>query len=115
MTTKTEKPRKAPQKDKGWRDIPIGGLILEPGSSLTYKTGSWRSRRPIHDPEKCINCMRCWILCPDDAIIVEDGKVTGINLDYCKGCGICAFECPKKVQAIEMVLESEAQQKDDKK
>ena len=26
-----------------------------------------------------------------------------INLDYCKGCGICANECP--VNAIEMVLE----------
>jgi pyruvate ferredoxin oxidoreductase delta subunit len=26
-----------------------------------------------------------------------------VNLDYCKGCGICANECPKK--CIELVLE----------
>ena len=27
------------------------------------------------------------------------------NLDYCKGCGTCAKECPKKV--IQMVSEGE--------
>jgi pyruvate ferredoxin oxidoreductase delta subunit len=30
------------------------------------------------------------------------------NLDYCKGCGICAHECPSK--AISMVREEEAEQ-----
>ena len=38
----------------------------------------------------------------------DDGKVCGIDLDYCKGCGICAFECPDKAGAIEMVLEGDA-------
>jgi len=28
-----------------------------------------------------------------------------VNLDYCKGCGICAKECPK--DAITMVLEED--------
>jgi Pyruvate/2-oxoacid:ferredoxin oxidoreductase delta subunit len=32
---------------------------------------------------------------------------------HCKGCGICAHECPDKVRAISMVLESEAQSDDD--
>jgi Pyruvate/2-oxoacid:ferredoxin oxidoreductase delta subunit len=35
--------------------------------------------------------------------MVKDGKVTGINYDYCKGCGICAEECP--VKCIAMVEE----------
>jgi pyruvate ferredoxin oxidoreductase delta subunit len=26
-----------------------------------------------------------------------------VDLDFCKGCGVCAYECPK--DAIEMVLE----------
>lgn len=91
---------------KGWKEIPIGGLITEAGNSEKYETGSWRSFRPVWDKEKCINCLRCWILCPDSAIKVEDGKVKGINLFHCKGCGICAKECPEKVKAITMKEEA---------
>lgn len=89
-----------------WHELPIGGLILEPGTAATYKTGSWRSRRPIWDKEKCISCLNCWIYCPDASIIVENQKMAGINLDYCKGCGICASVCSEKVSAIKMEVES---------
>jgi len=88
---------------KGWREIPEGGLILEAGNALQYKTGSWRSQRPIRDEEKCTNCLICWIYCPDSAILIENGKIKGIDLEHCKGCGICAKECP--VGAIEMMKE----------
>ncbi|NPV51944.1 MAG: 4Fe-4S binding protein [Firmicutes bacterium] len=98
--------------EKGWRDVPIAGLIIEPGTARGYKTGEWRTHRPVWDPEKCINCFLCWIYCPDSAIQVKDGKVAGIDLEHCKGCGICAHECPSKVRAINMVLESEAEAED---
>jgi pyruvate ferredoxin oxidoreductase delta subunit len=91
----------------GWRELPIGGLILEPGNAQSYKTGDWRTLRPVYDAEKCRQCMLCWIYCPDSAIIVEEGKVVGIDLDHCKGCGICARECPPKAAAITMVAEAE--------
>ena len=94
-------------KLKGWRDIPIGGVITDAGNSDTYETGSWRTFRPVHDKEKCINCLRCWVFCPDSAILVEDDKVTGVDYEHCKGCGICAKECPDKVKAFKMVLEGE--------
>jgi pyruvate ferredoxin oxidoreductase delta subunit len=45
--------------------------------------------------------MICWVFCPDGAIQIENGKVVGIDLDHCKGCGICAEECPRK--AVSMV------------
>ncbi len=93
-------------KLKGWKEIPIGGLILDAGNTEKYETGSWRSFRPVWDPDKCINCLRCWIFCPDSAIQIKDEKVTGINLFHCKGCGICAAECPEKVKAIEMKEEA---------
>ena len=92
-------------KAKGWKEIPIGGLIVEAGNAVDYKTGGWRTFMPIHDAEKCTNCLLCWIYCPDSAILLKDGKVVGIDLDHCKGCGICAHECPPKVQAITMVRE----------
>lgn len=94
------------EKKLTWRQLPVGD-ILEGGSSLNFKTGNWRSKKPVHIPEKCINCFICWISCPDDAVIVdkEKGKFFAFNYDYCKGCGICAHECPRK--AIEMKEEGE--------
>jgi len=86
----------------GWKSLPIGGVVLEAGSSLKYKTGDWRAFRPLVDREKCVNCLLCWIYCPDSAIIRRE-KWVEVNYDYCKGCGICAHECPK--EAIRMVEE----------
>ena len=51
----------------------------------------------------CFGCDNCFGVCPDNAVIkLADGKYE-INLDYCKGCGICASECP--CGAIDMELE----------
>ncbi len=91
------------EEKKGWKHIPIGGLIVEPGNSEKYITGGWRTYRPVLDDSKCIHCMICWVYCPDSSVIVKDGKMTGFDYDHCKGCGICAHECPK--DAIEMILE----------
>jgi len=80
-----------------------GGRVIEPGSALKFETGDWRSFRPILDRENCIDCMTCWIYCPDDSILVKDNKMTGFRMTHCKGCGICAKMCPKK--AITMIQE----------
>jgi pyruvate ferredoxin oxidoreductase delta subunit len=83
--------------------ITVGAINPEPGSSKKYKTGSWRSMRPKIDYEKCNKkCYFCFEFCPDGAVKkTENGPE--IDMDYCKGCGICAVECPK--EAIEMEVE----------
>jgi pyruvate ferredoxin oxidoreductase delta subunit len=86
-----------------WRNLPIGATIEEGGTAMKFKTGDWRTKRPVLDKSKCINCLLCFIYCPDSAVIVKDGKIDKIDLDYCKGCGICSEVCPKK--AIKMVRE----------
>jgi pyruvate ferredoxin oxidoreductase delta subunit len=94
------------QQKPGWKSLPLGD-VLEAGTAAQFKTGDWRSLRPIHDKEKCTNCLICWVYCPDSAIEVADGKFAKFNLDHCKGCGICETVCPPKVHAITMVDERE--------
>lgn len=58
----------------------------------------------------CIACDNCWTLCPDNAVIktvetASDGSHYLFDYDYCKGCGLCARECP--CGYIEMVDEGE--------
>ena len=92
-------------KEKGWKDIPIGGMIVDAGNAAEYKTGSWRTFKPVHNMDTCIHCLFCWVYCPDEAVIVEDGKFKEFDYSFCKGCGLCAAVCPEKANAIEMILE----------
>ena len=80
-------------EELGWKDFEPGFVLTEVGSSRYYLTGDWRSKRPVWDKSKCIKCGICYIYCPDAAIYrTEDGYFQA-DYDYCKGCGICAFEC----------------------
>jgi len=43
----------------------------------------------------CFECDNCYGVCPDNAVIkLGPGKRFQFNYDYCKGCGVCAAECP---------------------
>lgn len=102
------------------------GKLVEPGSTEVTKTGAWRTFVPQVEHKKCIKCSLCEIYCPEGSVHqVDTGDVETLkklgytlelqkslpknevvflpDLNYCKGCGICANECPRK--AITMVLE----------
>ncbi len=52
----------------------------------------------------CFECDNCYGVCPDNAVIkLGPGERFAFNYDYCKGCGLCAAECP--CGAIKMVPE----------
>jgi len=101
----------AAEKKKSWKELTKGDVIEGGGTAKEFKTGDWRSERPVHISEKCVHCLTCWVYCPDSAVMVKDGKVVGFNYDYCKGCGICMHECPVKGKAIKMISEKEAKAK----
>ncbi|MES9823871.1 MAG: NAD(P)-binding protein [Candidatus Thiodiazotropha endolucinida] len=43
----------------------------------------------------CFECDNCYGVCPDNAITkLGPGKRFEFKYDYCKGCGMCAAECP---------------------
>ncbi len=52
----------------------------------------------------CFRCDNCYGVCPDNAVIkLDPSEGYAINYDYCKGCGMCARECP--CGAIDMIDE----------
>ncbi len=53
----------------------------------------------------CFSCDNCYGVCPDNAVIKlgRPGERYEIDLDFCKGCGICVAECPSG--AIQMIPE----------
>ncbi|MDN5325981.1 MAG: pyruvate ferredoxin oxidoreductase delta subunit [Moorella sp. (in: firmicutes)] len=66
---------------------------------LGTTTGSWRLLRPVLDRARCNNCLACWLFCPEGCFEREERAVT-LNLDFCKGCGICVVECPRQALAL---------------
>ncbi|MBK4723472.1 NAD(P)-binding protein [Azospirillum sp. YIM DDC1] len=52
----------------------------------------------------CFECDNCFGVCPDNAVVkLGSGNRFRFNYDFCKGCGLCAAECP--CGAIDMVEE----------
>jgi pyruvate ferredoxin oxidoreductase delta subunit len=90
---------------KAWQDMPLGGVNYDIGSSLKSRYEDLRrDLKPEFDAENCINCFFCWVFCPENAIISENEQVSGINYDYCKGCGICVHECPVQKEPAPLVM-----------
>ena len=86
-----------------WQGLPVAGAV-RPDTAVRPVTGGWRTgERPEADLPSCVNCLLCWLYCPDSAVLVEGEAFTGFDLDACKGCAICAEVCP--VGAIAMVAE----------
>ena len=72
-------------------------------AGLDESTALFEARRCL-SCGNCFECDNCYGVCPDNAVIkLGPGKRFAINYDYCKGCGLCAAECPAGV--IDMVPE----------
>ncbi|HTX86590.1 MAG TPA: 4Fe-4S binding protein [Candidatus Nanoarchaeia archaeon] len=96
-------------------NMPIN-ITCNPGSTITNKTGGWRTFRPRTDLEHCISCATCARVCPENCITMVEqpgGKPKPASAeatvgkpqtdyDFCKGCGVCASECPVKVIKMEL-------------
>lgn len=61
---------------------------------LTEENAIFEARRCL-SCGNCMECDNCYGVCPDSAINkLGPGKGYEFNYDYCKGCGVCAQECP---------------------
>ncbi len=66
-----------------------GGLASPAEASRCFSCGT------------CTECDTCLVYCPEGIIDRRPGGYD-IDLEQCKGCGICVAECPRK--AMEMVM-----------
>jgi len=76
-------------------DLAVGGY------GTLKDVSSWRVYGPEIDLDACIGCKSCWLFCPETAFSWDEANNKPV-IEYrkCKGCGICANECP--VEAITM-------------
>jgi pyruvate ferredoxin oxidoreductase gamma subunit len=87
----------------GYETADIGGVITAPGSTvwndLTSSRIGWL---PVLDPEKCIQCAMCDMVCPDLCLawsyegnepVPRSARLVGIDYRYCKGCLRCVESC----------------------
>jgi len=64
----------------------------------------------VYEAERCFNCGsctecgNCYLFCPECSIKKDPtGYGYVVDLDYCKGCGICVQECPRGAMKMEFM------------
>jgi len=109
---------------KGWNEFEIGAMLrsfdgpaadialthqedrnYSSSNSFTASVADWRVVKPVFNKDFCIDCQFCWIYCPDMSIISRDKKMVGVDMDHCKGCGICVDVCPTNPKSLLMFNE----------
>ena len=66
------------------------------------RTGGWRTAgKPVADLDLCVNCLLCWLYCPDSAVQLDGTTFVDFDLDVCKGCEVCVEICPTNAIAME--------------
>lgn len=88
-----------PQLDNIRRQTSFDEVI----GDLDESTALFEARRCL-SCGNCFECDNCYGICPDNAVKkLGPGKRFEFLYDFCKGCGLCAAECP--CGAIEMIPE----------
>jgi pyruvate ferredoxin oxidoreductase delta subunit len=88
---------KKPRHIKDYPAVPV-----YPAGHLTEENSGWSTQKPVIDMDICQGCLRCYLLCPDGAIY-QDNQMIKIDYRFCKGCGICAYECKFKAITFQKV------------
>lgn len=89
------------------RAAPEQGRLLEAGSrksNFKEVDAGLASKLEAHRCFSCGHCTKCdtcMVYCPEGIIHRADGGYE-IDYAYCKGCGICVTECPRR--SMEMTL-----------
>jgi Pyruvate/2-oxoacid:ferredoxin oxidoreductase delta subunit len=89
-------------------DMRFDRLHTTISASLLARAGDTADEAAVVEAERCLSCgtcnlcQSCVLACPDACCQADkrEGKIV-IDLYHCKGCGICAYECPRGVLVME--------------
>ncbi|MFH1155653.1 MAG: FAD-dependent oxidoreductase [Pseudomonadota bacterium] len=88
------------------RQEPLSAAPESAAASFAEIEESFTPGQALDEAGRCYNCGfcnecdNCRIFCPEVSLIRESGKKV-IDLDYCKGCGVCFAECPRSAISME--------------
>lgn len=86
-----------------WMQMEPGAIVPPATATQHLRKGGWRNaRKPDFVKAYCVACGRCFIHCPENAIIhagydpsaPETTGILGIDSERCTACGLCAAVCP---------------------
>jgi pyruvate ferredoxin oxidoreductase delta subunit len=92
------------EKPKNIKEFPFGPCFK--AGFLVSENAGWRTKKPIIDEKACVQCMACYMSCPEGVIYKTENAVD-IDYSFCKGCGICAKVCKKRVISMHREGEEE--------
>ena len=88
-------------QENSWKKLAMAAVCSK--ASTAFLTGDWKTFMPVCDTGKCVHCLMCVIFCPEGAPSWKpDFEHVKFDLNFCKGCGICANECPTKAIIMKM-------------
>ena len=92
-------PKQVRQRSEGARRSSTFDEVVQ---GLDEESAVFEARRCM-SCGNCFGCDNCFGVCPDNAITKLKPGEYEFKYDYCKGCGLCAEECP--CGAISMIPE----------
>ena len=89
-------------------DIRYKLFTKQPSAIGASKGQSLNEAQALAEAERCLSCGhcnlcgRCLVFCPDVSLSVDEVEPRPqVDQMHCKGCGICAHECPRRAIVME--------------
>jgi hypothetical protein len=98
---------------KGHALTGFGGTIKNIGMGCATREGKLAQHcdaSPVFYPDKCLGCGECEIVCPPEAITIEDEKAV-VDRSKCIGCASCVEACPNMAIFIDTEAGDAVQEK----
>ena len=96
---------------KGHEMAGFGGALKNLGMGCASKQGKMHQHittGPALDPEKCVGCGSCALVCAAGALVLGEAGKAVLDMEKCVGCGMCFTACKTGALAIDWKTDIQA-------